>query len=319
MDAKTSSALRLCIVVPCFNESEALKQTDEILNEVLLSLKNDSYVSDKSYILYVDDGSTDRTWDLLNELKADSDSLQAIKFSRNFGHQNALFAGLMHAKETADCTVSIDADLQQDPWAIGNFIDKYREGCEVVLGVRENRETDGLMKKFTAWLYYRLLRFFGVDLVVNHADYRLLGQQALKVLSQYDEYNLFLRGLVLDLGFKQATVDFIVSDRLYGTTKYTLAKMFRLALDGITSFTTTPLRLFSILGVFIVMLSGLSLGYVLMIRLLGDPVPGWASTLLPIYLIGGFNALGIGLLGEYVSKIYSEIKKRPRYIIEDVI
>ena len=317
MGCQPSLIPHLCIVVPCFNEEDSLEHTYKVLMQVIERLATAGYASDGSCVLFVDDGSTDNTWGILKELRQRNGRLRAIKLSRNFGHQNALFAGLLQSRQFANCVVSIDADLQQDPWTICEFIEEYRKGHEIVLGVRENRETDGPIKMLTAWAYYTLMRLFGVTVVANHADFRLLGNRALQALSEYQEYNLFLRSLVMDLGFKHKVVKFSVSDRLYGETKYTPARMFRLALDGITSFTSIPLRFFSAMGFLILLLSGVSLAYVLFIKTLGIAVPGWASTLLPIYLIGGFNSLGIGLLGEYIAKIYSETKRRPRYIIEE--
>jgi glycosyltransferase involved in cell wall biosynthesis len=245
--------------------------------------------------------------------------VRGLKLSRNFGHQNALLAGLLKAKGQADCVISIDADLQQDEGAIPEFIDKYNEGFDIVFGVREDRRSDGVAKKATALVFYRLMNLMGVRIIRNHADYRLVSNRVLETLAGYGEVNLFLRGIFPSLGFRSAQVVHDVRERFAGESKYSMRKMLSFALDGITSFSVMPMRVVALVGVLIFFFSlGMS-GYVLLAKLLGGAVTGWASTVLPIYFIGGIQLISLGVIGEYVGKIYMEAKRRPRFIVEEEV
>ncbi len=307
----------LAVVVPCFNEEAVLPETARRLRAALDGLAATSKVSRRSFILFVDDGSRDRTWELITALNRDDPQFRGIKLSRNTGHQNALLAGLMGARDReAAAAVSIDADLQDDPAAIGPMVDRFLEGNDVVYGVRRDRGRDTFLKRGTALLFYRLMRLMGVDLVYNHADYRLMSRRVLEGLAGYREVNLFLRGILPTVGFRSAAVEYDRGERLAGESKYPLRKMAAFALDGITSFSVVPLRFVTAAGTLIFLASMALSAWVLVSAYRGRVVPGWSSTVLPIYFIGGIQLMGIGLLGEYVGKIYREVKGRPRYIIE---
>jgi glycosyltransferase involved in cell wall biosynthesis len=306
---------RLALVVPCYNEEECVLDTISTLRRVLSDLADQGEVATDSFLYLVDDGSTDKTWNLIAAAHAADPKVCGLRLSRNFGHQSALLAGLKGVKERCDASISIDADLQQDPQAIPAFVDAYRRGAEVVLGVRSDRQADSWFKGTSARLFYRLMAAMGVDIVPNHADYRLLGSRAMAALAEYRESNLFLRYICCQLGFRTETVDFSVRPRERGVSKYSLAKMLRLALHGITSSSVVPLRLVAVTGFAIFLLSGVMGGYVLYQALVvGDTVPGWASTTLPIYFIGGIQLLCLGVVGEYVGQIFGEVKGRPRYL-----
>lgn len=307
----------LAIVVPCFNEQDVLPDTIIVLLAVLNAQTSIEAISNESFICIVDDGSNDNTWTVISDLCEKNINCQGIKLSRNFGHQNALIAGLTAVVENCDCAITIDADLQQDVAAIPKFIESYKKGGDLVLGVRTDRSSDTLFKKYTAILFYWLMNELGLKLIRNHADYRLISRKALVALLQYREVNIFLRGILLDLGFEVRFVHFDVSERKAGISKYTIRKMLSFALNGLTSFTVVPLRFVTILGtcVFIVSISmGLYIVYYSIF--VGGTVPGWSSTVLPIYVLGGLQLMGIGLVGEYIGKIYQEVKSRPRFIIE---
>lgn len=308
----------LNIVIPCYNEEAVLAETNRQLTELI-----DTWISqgilDECRILYVDDGSKDRTWEIIESLQKESPYAHGLKLAHNVGHQHALWAGLMHSVGQCDAVVSIDADLQHDIRAIEEMIAAYRDGCEVVYGVRNDRATDSAFKKKTALGFYTLMQKMGVDVIPNHADFRLLGSQALAALSQYPERNLFLRGMVRTLGFKERIVHFECHDRFAGDSKYTLRKMLNFAIDGITSFSVQPLRAISLLG-FIVMLMALCAGvYALVAYFCGKAIQGWTSILLSIWFLGGVQLLCIGVIGEYVGKNYIEVKRRPRYMVEKEI
>jgi polyisoprenyl-phosphate glycosyltransferase len=309
---------RLAIVVPCFNEEAVLPQTMGALLQVLDKLIQVGKISSASQVCFVDDGSTDRTWALIEEHAARDNRVHGVKLSRNHGHQKALLAGLMTA--SGDAVVSIDADLQDDVHVIERMVDELRAGRHVVLGVRDDRSADSWRKRIFAETYYRLLRRMGVDLVFNHADFRLLSRRALDTLKEYSEVNLFLRGVIPTIGFPTAIVRYDRKERFAGETKYTLRKMLSLAVEGVTSFSALPLRMIAALGIMIFLGSiGLSL-WVVGIRLFSqDVVPGWASSVLPMYFLGGVQLLSIGIVGEYVAKIYMETKRRPRFIVEKII
>ena len=304
------------MVIPCYNEELVLHETTRQLTQVLDSLQAENQLDEWS-IVYVDDGSKDSTWSVINSLHDKEIRIHGLKLAHNVGHQNALWAGYEFAVDKVDAIISMDADLQHDINSIGDMLAQYHAGYEVVYGVRNDRVTDGWLKKQTALGFYRLMQGMGVDLIKNHADYRLLSQRALKALVSYPERNIFIRGLVRTIGFKEAEVHFDVKERIAGESKYTLRKMLNFAIDGITSFSVQPLRLIASMGLLIVALSVCAAIYVLVSYLLGRLAPGWSSLLLSIWFIGGVQLLSIGILGEYVGKIYKETKLRPRYIIEE--
>lgn len=308
----------VAIVVPCFNEEAALPHAAATLLEVLDRLQQSGKASPASHVCFVDDGSSDRTWVLIEEYAARDKRVRGIKLSRNHGHQNALLAGLLTVTE--DAVVSIDADLQDDVGVIEQMVDAWSAGNDVVLGVRVDRSADDWRKRLFAESYYRLLKLMGVDVVFNHADYRLLSRRALDALKEYSEVNLFLRGVIPTIGFPTAIVSYERKGRSAGESKYTLRKMLSLAVEGITSFSALPLRIIALLGV-IIFLGSLALStWVVWIRLFSDDVvPGWASSVLPMYFLGGVQLLSIGIVGEYVAKIYMETKRRPRFIVEKII
>lgn len=307
----------LAIVVPCFNEQESIPLTASILGDVLDSMVRRDLVSTQSYLYFVDDGSTDASWGLLTTLHAENKNLRALKLSRNFGHQAALLAGLSAVNGRCDAAISIDADLQQDPHIIPQFVERYVSGAEIVFGIRNDRASDSWFKKTTALGFYRVMKIMGVSIIQNHADYRLLGRHALNVLEEYAESNIFLRAICAQLGFRVDTVYFDVKERNLGASKYSLTKMMKLAIEGITSFSVVPLRAVAVLGVLIFGMTIVMSFYVAFRALIiGDTVPGWASTILPIYFIGGIQILCMGIIGEYIAQIVSNVKRRPRYIRE---
>jgi polyisoprenyl-phosphate glycosyltransferase len=309
--------LRLSLVVPCYNEEEALPHTAPQLAGLMRDLIARGKIASDSNIWFVDDGSKDDTWKLIESLTQESDLFVGIKLSRNRGHQNALLSGLLSAD--GDAVISIDADLQDDLRVIEEMVDAHAEGYEIVYGVRKARDTDTWFKRWSALRYYGLLHALGVDIIPNHADFRLMGRRSLAALGQHAEVNLFLRGIIPQLGFRSTSVFYDRLDRVAGQSKYPLAKMIKLALDGITSFSPVPLRLIAGLGGIICLFSLVMAVWALVIRLFTDrALPGWASTTVPIYLLGGVQLLCIGILGEYVAKIYGETKGRPRYLIEKV-
>lgn len=309
---------KLAVVVPCFNERDSLPHALSVLLGILDELVRDKLVTPDSYIFLVDDGSFDGSWEFLEAQNRTNPRVKGLKLSRNFGHQAALFAGLMEVANQCDAAISLDADLQQDPGAIRNFVLALLDGCDVVLGVRAHRGTDGLFKTLSALSFYRLMQALGVQTVPNHADYRLLSRRALRALSLYGEQSIFLRAMCLQLGFKSTVVHFEVSHRRHGETKYSIRKMLRLAIHGITSFSVTPLRFVTAIG-FTFFLVSLVMGVYVAWRALyvGDTVPGWASTALPIYFIGAVQLLSLGIVGEYIGHIFTAVKNRPRWIVED--
>lgn len=310
--------LRLGIVVPCYNEEEVLPETCRRLIELLDRMGSAHLVSQDSGIYLVDDGSKDKTWSIIESLAARDSRVHGIKLSRNRGHQNALLAGLFGA--VGDALVSVDADLQDDINVIEEMVRKHRNGVEVVLGVRKSRDTDTAFKRGTAELYYKLLGAMGVDIVYNHADFRLMSRRAIDCLGGYSEVNLFLRGIIPLIGFPTDTVYYDRSERFAGESKYPLKKMIALAIDGVTSFSIMPLRLISALGLIVFAFSVAMILWVIYGRLVLDAaLPGWASSVIPVYFLGGVQLLSIGVLGEYVAKIYLETKRRPRYFIEKSI
>lgn len=305
---------QLSIVAPCYNEEAVLPATAEVLCALLDELRREDRIAEGSHVLLVDDGSRDRTWAIIEELAQKRACVRGLKLSRNFGHQGAVLAGLLEAE--GDVIVSIDADLQQDESCIRQMLDRFQSGHDVVLGVRRDRAADTLLKRMTAEGYYRLMRLMGVNIVFNHADYRLMSRRAVEMLREHSETNLFLRGVITLIGLPTAIVEHAVRERAAGESKYSLRKMLHLAWEGITSFSIVPLRVVSVIGFSIAAVSFLVIAYVLYVRFIrGDFVPGWASTVLPMYFLGGVQILCLGVIGEYIGKIYLETKRRPRYLV----
>jgi polyisoprenyl-phosphate glycosyltransferase len=306
---------RLGIVVPCFNEEEVLPETARRLTALLQGMMTDGRVAAGSQVVFIDDGSRDKTWEMIEALANSDTRVGGIKLSRNRGHQNALLAGLYTCE--ADVLLSVDADLQDDIQVIPEMVQAYARGAQVVYGVRNNRASDSFFKRATAHGFYRFISALGAESVYNHADFRLLSRRAVEALKSFREVNLFLRGMVPLIGFKSAIVYYTRSERFAGESKYPLRKMLALALDAVTSFSVAPLRFITGIG-FLVFLLSVAMGlWTLWVRLFTDrAVPGWTSTLLPIYLLGGIQILCTGVLGEYLGKVYQETKARPRYIIE---
>ena len=309
----------LYVVVPCYREEEVLPETSKRLKAKLSALIAQGKISPRSRILFVNDGSKDRTWPIIEELHASDRIFSGVNLSRNRGHQNALLAGLMTAVQHADMMVSMDADLQDDIDAMDRMIDAYHEGYDVVYGVRSSRKTDSFFKRFTAESFYKLMKAMGVDIVFNHADYRLMSRRAVEGLSQFKEVNLFLRGIVPQIGYSWTTVEYERAKRFAGESKYPLKKMLSFAFDGITSFSVKPMRLILVLGAVIFALSLVMLLWTLIRWIAGATVSGWASLMCSIWMIGGIQLLALGVIGEYVGKVYSETKARPRFIIERVL
>lgn len=309
---------RLAIVVPCFNEEEVLPLTARRLVDLLGRLRKEGRIAAESRIVFVDDGSRDRTWEMIESLSRNDERIGGVKLSRNRGHQNALLAGLFTAE--GDVLVSVDADLQDDVEVIGEMLREHASGAQVVYGVRDNRASDGLFKRASAQGFYRMIRALGVESVYNHADFRLLGRRAVDALKDFREVNLFLRGIVPLIGFRSSVVYYTRAERLAGVSKYPLRRMMALALDAVTSFSIVPLRLITALGIVVFLFSaGMGIWTLWMRLFTQQTVPGWASTLLPIYVLGGLQILCIGILGEYLGKVYQEAKRRPRYIVEKVL
>ncbi|MBM7651846.1 glycosyltransferase family 2 protein [Neobacillus cucumis] len=306
----------LTIVVPCFNEEAVLHETTRRLTEILDKLIYNNVVSKESTMMFVDDGSKDNTWNIIEELNRNNSFVKGVKLARNVGHQNALLAGLLIAKENADCVISIDADLQDDVNAIEKFMEKYYEGYEIVYGVREERKTDTFFKRNTAQAFYKLMAKMGVNIVYNHADYRLLSKRVLNHLSEFRESNLFLRGIIPLIGFKSINVYYVRNERFAGESKYPLKKMIKFAFDGITSFSIAPIRIITLIGFLFFFLSILTSVYAVIQKFIGNTLSGWTSIMLSIWFIGGFQLMGIGLVGEYIGKIFNEVKGRPKYIVE---
>lgn len=312
-------AKTIYLVIPCYNEQEVLEETTKRLDEKMTSLIKSKKISQKSRVIYVDDGSKDRTWEIIEGIHQGNKLFGGVKLSRNRGHQNALLAGLMTVKNQADAVISMDADLQDDINAIDGFIEKFDEGCEIVYGVRSAREKDSFFKRTTAQGFYKFMGAMGAKVVYNHADYRLMSRRALDALEQFGEVNLFLRGMVTLLGFKTDIVTYERGERFAGESKYPLKKMLSFAWDGITSFSVKPIKIIIGLGIFVCFISVAGLVYTLVSYLLGHTVQGWTSMMMSIWLLGGIQLLSLGIIGEYIGKIYSETKGRPRYIIEEFI
>ena len=309
----------LYVVVPCYKEEAVLPETSKRLKEKMTALMAQGKISEKSRVMFVNDGSRDRTWEIICELHAQDKLFSGVNLSRNRGHQNALLAGLMTAVQHADMLISMDADLQDDINAMDGMIDAYHKGYDVVYGVRSARKTDTFFKRFTAESYYKLLSAMGVDIVFNHADYRLMSKRAVEGLAQFKEVNVFLRGIVPQVGYPWTTVEYERAERFAGESKYPLKKMLAFAFDGITSFSVKPMRLILFLGAVIFGLSLLMLLWTIIDWVLGKTVSGWASLMCSIWMLGGIQLLALGVIGEYIGKLYSESKSRPRFIIERVL
>lgn len=310
---------RLMIVVPCYNEQEVFESTLTELSNLLFDLIKKEKIAKNSGIMFVDDGSKDNTRRLICEAYKKYNHVYAVNLAGNVGHQNALMAGLEAAADLCDVTVTIDADLQDDILVIEEMIDKYNDGCDVVYGVRNNRKTDGFFKRTTANAFYKLMKWLGAKTVDNHADFRLLSTRAVKALLQYEERNLFLRGIVTRLGYKTDCVYYARKKRMAGKTKYPFRKMLSFAVEGITSFSVKPLKMIMALGLFIIFCSLLAIVYVLVSFFVGNANAGWPSLMISIWFLGGVQLFSIGLVGEYIGKIYLETKKRPRYNIEEIL
>ncbi|MBE2978210.1 glycosyltransferase family 2 protein [Priestia megaterium] len=306
----------LTIVVPCYNEQEVLLETSKQLLVLLTNLIDDFLISKESKILFVDDGSKDMTWTLIEKEMANSSFIKGLKLARNAGHQNALLAGLETAAKQSDCVVSIDADLQDDIQIIRTFVEKYQEGFDIVYGVRDKRETDTFFKRTTAVGFYRFMNKIGINLIPNHADFRLMSTRALDELFRYKESNLFLRGLIPLVGFPSTKVFYDRKERFAGESKYPLKKMLAFAFDGITSLSITPIRFVTFIGFLAVIISAIAGGYAIFQELAGHTESGWTSIIISIWFVGGLQLLAVGIIGEYIGKIYREVKRRPRYAIE---
>jgi len=310
--------IKVAVIVPCYNEEAGLERTFKTLYAEFDDLIRKGRISEQSVLCFVDDGSKDKTWELIRRFHAERKAL-GMKLSRNFGHQYAMLAGMLSLKDDFNCVITIDADLQDDVSVIGQFVDKYLEGFEIVYGVRKKRNADSIFKRMAAQSYYRFLGWMGVDVVYNHADFRLVGSRALRALAEYPEVNLFLRGMFPLIGFNSTIIYYDRSSRVAGKTKYTLAKMFSLALHGITSFSIKPLRAIAAMGVVVFMFSVVMSIWVLISNFLGKTVQGWSSILFAVFFLGGMQMISLGIIGEYIGKLYGETKKRPRYIIEDFL
>lgn len=308
---------RLAVIVPCFNEELIIGQTLARLAELLRELIVAGKLDPDSFIYPVDDGSRDATWRIIEEFHAREPMVKGLKLVRNVGTQNALLAGLLTVKDRVDCVVTIDADLQQDERIIETFLDKYRDGAQVVYGVRRNHGSDSVTRRATSSFFYNLMNLMGVAIVKHHSEYRLVSRKALQAISEYREYNLFLRGIFVDIGYPSVAVPFDVRRREAGKSKHDLRKLVSLALDGITSFSVVPLRVVTTVGVLIFLFSGAMTLFYLYEKFIGNTPPGWAGTVIPIYFLGGVQIVFLGLVGEYIGKIYKEVKGRPRYIKDD--
>ena len=309
----------LYLVIPCYNEELVLDETKKRLEKKMKDLMKSKKISKKSKIVFVNDGSKDKTWEKILAFHEQDSIFSGVNLSRNRGHQNALLAGLMTVKNDADMVISMDADLQDDIEVIDQFIDEYYNGHDVVYGVRSSRKTDSFFKRNTALMFYRMMEKMGVQIVYNHADYRLMSKRALEALSEFKEVNLFLRGMVPLVGFSSTTVSYERAERFAGESKYPLKKMLSFAFDGITSFSVKPIRFFLFLGIFIFLCSLIILIYALVRYFQGDVIWGWTSLMVSIWALGGLQLFAIGVIGEYIGKVYMETKQRPRYVIESYL
>lgn len=311
--------IRFATVSPCYNEEEVLRHSAEQLTALFERMIAEGLISKDSMIVFVNDGSRDRTWEIIRELHTENKFVRGINMSRNVGHQNAIMAGMMTAREWADAVVTLDADLQDDIECIPQMIRDFEAGNDIVYGVKVSRKADSFMKKFTAQSFYKLQNSMGVESVYNHADFRLMSRRALDMLSTYKEHNLYLRGLIPMIGLKHTTVDDVISERFAGQSKYTLHKMLRLALNGITAFSVRPLFLIYNIGILFLIVAFMIGIYVTYSLVVGHVVQGWASLILSIWLVGGFILIAMGIMGTYIGQIYSETKRRPLYHIQEIL
>ncbi len=309
----------LYIVVPCYNEEAVLPETSKRLGEKMKSLMAAGKVSEKSKVLFVNDGSRDKTWEIISSLHTADPLFSGVDLTRNRGHQNALLAGLMTARDRCDMAISMDADLQDDVDAVDRMVEEYYAGCDIVYGVRSSRKKDTFFKRFTAEGFYRLINWMGAETVFNHADYRLMSRRALEGLSEFREVNLFLRGIVPMIGYRTGTVEYERGERFAGESKYPLKKMISFAMEGITSLSTKPLKMITGLGFFIFLVSIAMLIYSVIRWAMGETIIGWASVICSVWAIGGLILLSLGVIGEYIGKIYLETKSRPRFLIREVL
>lgn len=310
---------KLYLAIPCYNEEEVLRDSATKLNKKYQTMMSEGKITKDSKIVFIDDGSKDKTWSIIEALHKENPVFQGIKLSRNRGHQNALLCGLITLKDKADAVISIDADLQDDINCFDKMVEKYEEGCDVVYGVRSKRETDTFFKRFTAEAFYKILDKMGAKVIFNHADYRLMSKRALEAFSMYKETNIFLRGMVPLIGYKSEIVTYERTERLAGESKYPLKKMLALAWEGITSMSIQPIRFITGLGAVVFAISIIMIIYSLISFFTGHSESGWASTLCSIWAIGGLQILAIGVIGEYIGKIYLETKQRPRFIVEEFL
>lgn len=310
---------KLWLVVPCYNEEEVLPETSKRLYKIMTDMVINGLISPESKIAFVNDGSKDKTWELIEKYHNNLDMFVGINLSRNKGHQNALLAGLTVAKEHADMVITLDADLQDDIEVIPQFVQKYYDGNDIVYGVRNNRDTDTAFKRSTAQGFYKFMKFLGVDIVNNHADYRLMSQRAIRSLLEYGEVNVFLRGIIPTIGYKSDIVEYSRKERFSGESKYPLKKMLSFAFDGITSFSVKPLRISLILGAISFFVSVIILIYCVVQFFLGNTVSGWASLSVSVWALGGIQLLMLGIVGEYIGKIYLETKHRPKFFVENIL
>ena len=311
--------IRLATVSPCYNEEEVLRHSVERLTALFERMISEGLITPDSMMVFVNDGSRDRTWQIIRELHAENKFVKGINMSRNVGHQNAIMAGMMTAREWADAVITIDADLQDDIECIPQMVRHFEAGNDIVYGVKVSREADPFMKKFTAQAFYKLQSSMGVESVYNHADFRLMSRRALDMLASYPEHNLYLRGLIPQIGLQHTTVDDVISERFAGQSKYTLGKMLRLALNGITAFSVKPLFLIFNLGVFFLIIAFCIGIYVVHALVTGTAVPGWSSLILSIWLVGGFVLISLGIVGTYLGQIYTEVKHRPLYHVAEIL
>ncbi|MFC6181544.1 glycosyltransferase family 2 protein [Lactiplantibacillus daowaiensis] len=309
-------SLRLTVIVPCYNEAAVLPKSAAVLGEIVERLIKDHQISSQSKLLFVDDGSSDQTWRLIQDLETQNPIYSGLKFSRNFGHQNALMAGMQVAGPVSDAIVTIDADLQDDPELIPKMVVRFKSGSDIVLGVRNDRSSDSTFKRWTAETFYRLMRKIGVQLVPDHADYRLLSQRAVAALMRYQETNLFLRGIIPQLGLPTSKLYYQRQPRFAGESKYPFKKMLAFAMDGITSFSIAPIKAIMSLGVVVIAISLGMLIYAGIRFFTGNVINGWTSLMMSLWFLGGIQLIGISIIGEYIGKIFAEVKHRPRYIIE---
>jgi len=310
------AAPRLTIIVPCYNEAAVLPKSSQVLGTILTKMIQSKQVNPRSQILFVDDGSSDQTWTLIRQLEQDNLIFSGLKFSRNFGHQNALMAGMQVAGKFADAVITIDADLQDDPQLIPKMVTQFNDGNDIVLGVRNDRSSDSTFKRWTAETFYKLMRQIGVQLVPDHADFRLLSHRAVQALMQYSETNLFLRGIIPQLGLPTSKLFYRRKPRFAGESKYPFKKMLAFALDGITSFSIAPIQAIMVLGIGVILISLGMLIYTAIRFFTGNVINGWTSLMMSLWFLGGIQLIGISVIGTYIGKIFAEVKHRPRYIIE---